>query len=479
MSELRINDESGHKGRSAHDMLSGYGLEMGRIHPQATDLEGVVLGVLISDQSMMSLVMELLTPESFYVEAHKVIYATLCEMYNDGIPIDILTLAQELRKISRLDDVGGPHFIAQLSDMGIPTANIPHHAKIIAQKFMRREMIRVGAQIVRDGFEDTVDPFDLMKQAAEGVESVVSGVNYGNSSDLKELDQEIADDYAKVESGFIPEGSIKIGLSPIDSFFGYFEPEQNIKIAGRPGMGKTALLLAMNLSVAKQGTPVLIWTLEMSARQFFRRLVCYEAGVSIDKVRRGKLGGGEKKRFNQAREVCKSLPIHILDCSGRNIDDARVIARQYKQNFNIGMISNDYIQLWSASTNHGQRESQISHISKTIKQIAKDIKVPFLDCVQLSRETERRAGNRPQLSDLRESGALEQDADIVIMLYRPAYYQDDAVDKQGNDISHLIRGYVRKNRDGDIGHFDLHFDAGRIGVSEVEAEVVADDELPF
>ena len=434
----------------------------GKVPPQAKDLEEAVLGAVMLEKGAFDTVVEILKPECFYVDSHQRIYKAMQGLANKSQPIDILTVVEELRFKEELDLVGGPYYVTKLTNSVVSSANIEAHSRIILQKFIQRELIRISGEIIADAYEDSTDVFDLLDQAESKIYEVTSSHLRNNyetiDSVLVKTIQRIEDlrhkneDITGVPSGFKSLDRITYGWQPTDL----------IILAARPSVGKTALALnlARNAALhASKPTPVAVFSLEMSAGQLVQRILSAESEIWLEKIARGKMEEHEMKQlYARGIQRLAQAPIFIDDTPALNIFELRAKCRRLKNANNIGLIIIDYLQLMSGTgeNRNGNREQEISNISRNLKGLAKELQVPIIALSQLSREVEKRKeGNKmPQLSDLRESGAIEQDADMVCFMYRPEYY-----DVTQNEMGESNRGEthirIAKHRNGSLDTIKL------------------------
>ena len=434
----------------------------GKVPPQAKELEEAVLGAIMLEKGAFDAVIEIQKPECFYVDAHQRVFKSMQGLANKSQPIDILTVVEELRFREELDLVGGPYFVTKLTNSVVSSANIEAHSRIVLQKFIQRELIRISGEIIADAYEDSTDVFDLLDQAESKIYEVTSSHLRNNyetiDSVLVKTIQRIEDlrhkneDITGVPSGFKSLDRITYGWQPTDL----------IILAARPSVGKTALALnlARNAALhATKPTPVAIFSLEMSAGQLVQRILSAESEIWLEKIARGKMEEHEMKQlYARGIQRLAQAPIFIDDTPALNIFELRAKCRRLKNASNIGLIIIDYLQLMSGTgeNRNGNREQEISNISRNLKGLAKELQVPIIALSQLSREVEKRKdGNKmPQLSDLRESGAIEQDADMVCFLYRPEYY-----DVTQNEMGESNRGEthirIAKHRNGSLDTIKL------------------------
>lgn len=428
----------------------------GKVPPQARELEEAVLGAVMLEKAAFDTVIEILKPECFYVDAHQRIFHAMQNLANKSQPIDILTVVEELRFKEELDIVGGPYFVTKLTNSVVSSANIEAHSRIILQKFIQRELIRISGEIITDAYEDSTDVFDLLDQAESKMYEVTSKHlknNYESiDSVLVKTIQRIEDlrhrneDITGVPSGFPSLDRITYGWQNTDL----------IILAARPSVGKTAFALNLARNAAlhpTKPTPVAVFSLEMSAGQLVQRILSAESEIWLEKIARGKMEEHEMKQlYAKGIQRLAQAPIFIDDTAALNIFELRAKCRRLKSINNIGLIIIDYLQLMSGTGDrNSNREQEISTISRSLKGLAKELQVPIIALSQLSREVEKRKeGNKmPQLSDLRESGAIEQDADMVCFLYRPEYY-DVTTNEHGESNKGETHVRIAKHRNGSL-----------------------------
>ena len=423
-SPTRIADRK----RRTSNSLIDTSLEAGKLPPQAPELEQAVLGAMMLERNAVNEAIDILRPDSFYVDAHKRIFDAIQGLFRNDQPIDILTVTQELKKRAELDIVGGPFYISQLTNKVASSANVQYHARIISQKHILRELIRISADTMRDAYDDTTDVFELLDKSEQELYTVTSGNlkrNYEPMSDL--IGVAITNiENAKNKTGGV--SGVPTGFAKLDKLTGGWQKSDMVIIAARPGMGKTAAVLSMARNIAvEHKKAVAVFSLEMSSTQLVTRLIASESGISSEKLRKGDLSDAEFAILHQHIARLTNAPIFIDDTPALNIFELRAKCRRLKSQHNVELIVIDYLQLMTTggdSHKGGNREQEISNISRSIKSIAKELDVPIIALSQLSRAVETRGGDkRPMLSDLRESGAIEQDADIVCFLYRPEYYK--------------------------------------------------------
>ena len=441
-------------------------LEQGKLPPQALDLEQVVLGAMMIDKKGVDEVIDILSPHAFYKESHRYIFEAVFKLFENSEPIDLLTVSSQLRKDGKLDMVGGDFYLISLTQKVSSSAHIEFHARIILQKFIQRSLIKISNEIIEEAYDETKDVFDLLDNA----EAKLYEVTQGNVKKSTETAQSLVIQAKKK----IEEISNKDGLSGIPSGFtkldrltSGWQPSDLIIVAARPGMGKTALTLTMARNIAvDQNIPVAFFSLEMSSVQLITRLISSETGLSSEKLRTGKLEKHEWEQLNVKVKSLEKAPLFIDDTPSLSIFDLRAKARRLASQYGIKMIVIDYLQLMTAggSQKGGNREQEISMISRNLKALAKELNVPVIALSQLSRAVETRGGSkRPLLSDLRESGAIEQDADIVAFIYRPEYYKIEEWDDEDRSPTEGQGEFiVAKHRNGGLDNIRLKF-IGHLG----------------
>src|SRR5258705_4333068 len=434
----------------------------GKVPPQAKELEEAVLGAIMLEKNAFDTVAEILKPECFYVESHQHIFRCMQSLAQKSQPIDILTVVEELRSKEELEMVGGPYYVTKLTNTVVSSANIQTHSRIILQKFIQRELIRISGEIIGDAYEDSTDVFDLLDDAESKLFEITNNHLRKNfdtiDSVLVKTIQRIEDlrhkneDVSGVPSGFASLDRITYGWQNTDL----------IILAARPSVGKTAfaLNLARNAALhASKPTPIAFFSLEMSAGQLGQRILPAESEIWLEKIARGKLEEHEMKQlYARGIQRLAKAPIFIDDTPALNIFELRAKCRRLKNKHNIGLVLIDYLQLMSGTSDNrnSNREQEISNISRNLKALAKELNIPIVALSQLSREVEKRkeGAKIPQLSDLRESGAIEQDADMVMFLYRPEYY-DITANEHGESNKGETYVKIAKHRNGSLDTIKL------------------------
>jgi replicative DNA helicase len=441
-------------------------LEKGKIPPQALDLEEVVLGAMMIDKKGVDEVIDILSPDAFYKEAHQYIFEAIFKLFENSEPIDLLTVSSQLKKDSRLEMVGGDFYLISLTQKVSSSAHIEFHARIILQKFIQRSLIKISSEIIEDSYDETKDVFDLLDKA----ESKLYEVTQGNIKKSSETAQELViQAKKKIEEISNKEGlsGIPSGFDKLDKLTSGWQESDLIIVAARPGMGKTALTLTMARNIAvNQNIPVAFFSLEMASVQLITRLISSETGLSSEKLRTGRLEKHEWEQLNVKVKSLEKAPLFIDDTPSLSIFDLRAKARRLSSQHGIKLIVIDYLQLMTAGGGQkgGNREQEISMISRNLKALAKELSVPVIALSQLSRAVETRGGSkRPLLSDLRESGAIEQDADIVSFIYRPEYYKiDEWDDEERTPTEGQAEFIIAKHRNGGLDNIRLKF-IGHLG----------------
>jgi len=434
---------------------------LGKLPPQALDLEEAVLGAMMLEKNAVAEVIDILKPECFYRESHQKIYESIFYLYHQSQPIDILTVRNDLNRRGELDFVGGDSYIVSLTNRVGSAANIEFHSRIILQKYIQRELIRISSETIRDAFDDSIDVFNLLDGAERNLFGVAEGNIKRKYSDMTELVSEVVkniENAAKMEEGVT---GVRTGFTDLDRITSGFQKSDLIIVAARPGMGKTAFVLSLARNAACEFKhPVAFFSLEMSSVQLVNRLISSETEIPSDKLRKGQLAAHDWEQLNSKIRKLEDAPIFIDDSPAISIFELRAKCRRLKATKNIELIIVDYLQLMTTGENQrgfGNREQEISSISRALKGIAKELDVPIIALSQLSRNVESRGGvKRPQLSDLRESGAIEQDADMVMFIYRPEYY-NITQDEDGNSTLGMAEVSIAKHRNGALRDVQLRF----------------------
>jgi replicative DNA helicase len=436
-------------------------LDQGRVPPQAIDLEEAVLGALLIDNTAVGDVLDILSPNNFYKENNKIIFDTITKLFADSLPVDILTVSEALRKNGQHEVVGGDYYLVYLTQKVASAAHIEYHARVIVEKSIQRDIISIAGELIEDAFDETSDVLELLDRSEQRLFDITSGnikKNFESSSDLvKQALEHIRDISNKEGVSGVPSG-----FNGIDKITGGWQNSDLIIIAARPGMGKTAFVLSMARSVSiKYNVPIAIFSLEMSSVQLITRMISSETQISSEDLRKGKLTNAQWQELTRKVDKLEKAPIYIDDTPSISIFDLRAKCRRLKSTKDIQLIVIDYLQLMTAGQGNkgvGNREQEISTISRSLKAIAKELNVPVIALSQVNRGVETRAGGskRPMLSDLRESGAIEQDADIVSFIYRPEYYEIDQWE-DGSSCLKQAEFIIAKHRNGSLDNVRLKF----------------------
>jgi replicative DNA helicase len=458
----KVQPQTSYKSRSAQ-VIS---LEKGKLPPQAIDLEEVVLGAMMIDKKGVDEVIDILSADVFYKKQHQYIFEAIHLLFENSEPVDLLTVSSQLKKNATLEAAGGEFYLVQLTQKVSSSAHIEFHARIILQKYIQRSLIKISNEIIEESYDETTDVFDLLDTAESKLYEITQG-NIKRSSETAQ--QLVIQAKKKIQEIANREGlsGIPSGFDKVDKLTSGWQPSDLIIIAARPGMGKTALTLSMARNVAvEHNIPVAFFSLEMSSVQLITRLISSETGLSSEKLRTGNLEKHEWEQLNVKVNGLEKAPLFIDDTPSLSIFDLRAKARRLSSQHGIKLIMIDYLQLMTAggSQKGGNREQEISTISRNLKALAKELNVPVIALSQLSRAVETRGGSkRPLLSDLRESGAIEQDADIVSFIYRPEYYKiEEWDDEERSPTEGQGEFIVAKHRNGGLDEIRLKF-VGHLG----------------
>lgn len=440
--------------------------EAGRIQPQARELEEAVLGALMLEKEAFLTVSDFLRPESFYDKAHELIFTAIRDLAIQQKPIDVLTVIEQLRKMGTLEMIGGAAYISQLSTKVLSSAHLEYHARIVAQKHLARELIAFSSGVTTDAFDETRDIEEVM-QEAEGKLFEISQQNL--KKDFTHINPVIQEAIKLIGEAYQnPEGlsGLQTGFKDLDKITSGWQKSDLIIIAARPAMGKTAFVLSMAKNMAvRYTTPVALFSLEMASVQLVNRLIVNTTEIAGEKIKNGHLNPEEWQQLDSKIKNLYNAPIYIDDTPGLSVFELRTKARRLVREHGVKCIIIDYLQLMNASgMNTYSREQEVSLISRSLKSLARELTIPIIALSQLNRQVETRTAKgenehhakRPQLSDLRESGAIEQDADIVCFIHRPEYYKIFQ-DSQGNDLTGKAEIIIAKHRNGSTGEVLLAF----------------------
>ena len=443
----------------------------GKLQPQAIELEEAVLGALMIDNESLSDTIDSLQPEYFYKPDNQKIFEAIINLFNNSKPVDILTVSEELKRMGDLDSVGGMLYISQLTNNISSSSNTEFHARIIAEKFIKRSLISISNNIIGDAFNDTIDIFDLLNTAEEKLFNVTEGTLRKSYDKMSVLIKGALDNIEVLRQKEDGLSGVPSGFTKLDRVTSGWQKSDLVIVAARPGMGKTAFALSMARNIAINHEKAIgLFSLEMSSEQLVSRLIASEAELSASKLRKGDLKDYEMVQLHEKIKQLSDAQIYIDDTPALTVFELRAKARRLVKNHNVEIIIIDYLQLMSAGGNAGNREQEISTISRSLKGIAKELKIPVIALSQVNRGVESRTGTgskRPMLSDLRESGAIEQDADIVTFIYRPEYYKIYEWDN-GDDSRSQAEIIIAKHRNGALENVRLKFTAEFAKFSDID-----------
>jgi replicative DNA helicase len=429
----------------------------GKLPPQARELEEAVLGAIMLEKSAFDTVIEILKPECFYTDVNQRIFKAFQSLAQQSMPIDMLTVVEQLKTSEELEAVGGPYYITKLTNAVVSTANIEAHSRIILQKFIQRELIRISGEIISDAYEDSTDVFDLLDDSETKMFSITNNYLKNNYEDIGNALAKTINRIDELRTKTEDISGVPSGFASLDRITYGWQPTDLIILAARPSVGKTAfaLNLARNAALSpnkEKRTAVGFFSLEMSSSQLVQRILSAESGIAMEKIARGKLEDHEYKQLHvKGVQSLEQAPIFIDDTAALNIFEFRAKARRLVNKHNVGIIIIDYLQLMSGTADRGSnREQEISTISRNLKALAKELNIPIIALSQLSRAVEtRKESKMPQLSDLRESGAIEQDADMVMFIYRPEYYENFS-NEHGESTRGETHIKIAKHRNGSL-----------------------------
>lgn len=442
----------------------------GQQMPSAIALEEAVIGAIMIDRDAIGVVSDMLRPESFYHASHQAIYEACLTLFAANSPIDILTVSEQLRKAGHLDAIGGSYTLTEITNRVASSANVEFHARIILQAAIKRRVIEISSGAISNAYDPAQDPFDLLAD----VERELFGITNFSGKDGVTL-AAAGDEVMRQLSAAMqrPDGltGVNTGFSALNIATGGLQKSDLIILAARPGMGKTALALNIAMNAAKAGTPVGVFSLEMPAAQLVQRLAAAETGISAELIRTGKITTDDIRRIDAAVRAFDGVPLHIDDSAGLRITDLRAKARRMHKKHSLGLLIVDYLQLIGSDSKFGQsREQEVSAMSRGLKALAKELDVPIIALSQLSRAVETRGGSkRPILSDLRDSGSIEQDADIVSFIYRPEYY-DILEDENRQSLKGVAEIILAKHRNGSPQTVLLGFKASQVMFYDLESQ---------
>jgi len=465
------NSRSRNTGMTIDEINAQYG----KLPPQAIEVEEAVLGALMLERDAYVTVADIIDTSSFYKEEHQKIFEAIKDLSANEKPVDLLMVTQELKDRDQLNAVGGPGYITQLTRRVASAAHLEFHSRIIAQKFIQRELIRVSSEIQGKSYDDTLDVDDLIDFSESSLFKVAEKNIKKETVPIKPVLNEAIIQIEKARNQKDGLSGVPSGFTAIDRITSGWQKTDLIIIAARPSMGKTAFVLSMARNMAvEHNKSVAVFSLEMSSIQLVNRLIAAETELGNDKLKTGRLENYEWEHLNRKISALENAPVFVDDTPALSIFEFRAKCRRLKMQHDIQVVIVDYLQLMTAGTDgRGSREQEVSTISRSLKAIAKELDIPILALSQLNRSVESREGKRPQLSDLRESGAIEQDADIVMFIHRPEYF-GITEDESGNSLLGVAEIIIAKHRNGATGDVHLAFKKELAKFSDMENPLGSD-----
>jgi replicative DNA helicase len=436
-------------------------IEQGKLPPQALEMEAAVLGALMLEQDALTNAIDIVKEHFFYKPENQIIFRAISQLFHESQPVDILTVTNKLRELGKLEEIGGAYYISQLTNRVTSTAHTEYHARVVAENHIKRELIRTAADITKNAYDETVDVLDLLDKSQEDLLTIGEESFRTDYTDMGALVREVFTGVGEARSheDGISKNAVPSGFPSLDKYTNGFQKSTLIILAARPAMGKTALALSMARNIAiQQKKPIAFFSLEMSAVELVTRLISSETGLSAQKLKTGQLQEYEWTQLTTKVDALEKAPIYIDDSPSLNMFELRAKCRRLKQKQKIEMVFVDYLQLMQGSANlRGNRVLEVTEISRQLKSLAKELNIPVLALSQLSRNVESRGNAKiPQLSDLRDSGSIEQDADIVMFIHRPEYY-NITEDENGNSMLGMADILLEKHRSGPTGKARLKF----------------------
>lgn len=444
----------------------------GRLTPQAVEFEEAILGALMIDSNAISEI-DFIQSNMFYNEKHQYIFRAIRDLFSDNEPVDLLTVTNRLRKNKQLEFVGGAAYLASLTNRVASSANIEYHARVVMEKFVLRELIANCTSIVKDAYDDSQDVLKLLDDAETKLFGIIQNNFKRESKNLDDIMRKALEELNEMKNQGDQYQGVPTGIRSIDDHLGGWQKSDLVILAARPGMGKTSFVLTIARNAAVNfKKPVALFSLEMSATQLAHRLFAMESGISSERISKGLLDEAEWTRLMSRIHTLDSAPLYIDDTPAITVFDLRAKCRRLKNRHDIQLVIVDYLQLMRGGSDDGKsggnREQEISFISRSLKSLARELNVPVIALSQLSRAVETRAGSkRPMLSDLRESGAIEQDADLVAFIYRPEYYKN-ATFEDDTPSEGLADIMVEKNRHGANANIRVRFEKQYTKFSDME-----------
>lgn len=458
--DLTRTSKRGYKKKNEKPEIDLSSLVYGKVPPQATEIEKAILGALMLAKGAIDIAAEYLKPEVFYRSEHQTIYKTIISLNFKNQPIDLLTVGEALNSAGELEMVGGPYYLTELTRYVVSAANTEEHCRIVKEKYIQRRLIELGGQLVMIAYENGIDVFNTISDHEQAIAELTNG---SMGKKVMGLDAALVQGVQRIEHlrsrNDIMTG-VPSGFTALDQITNGWQESDLIILAARPAVGKTAFALNLARNAALnplKPTPVVFFSLEMGATQLVNRIMAAESEIWLEKISRGNMENIEMTQlYKKGIQPLAQAPIYIDDTAALNVFELRAKCRRLKAKQNIGLIIIDYLQLMGGDQNSRNREQEISTISRNLKILAKELQTPIIALSQLSRAVEGRAEGKkiPQLSDLRESGAIEQDADMVMFIYRPEYYGENA-----NEMGESNKGEtdirIAKHRNGDLGTVKL------------------------
>ncbi|MBT3384020.1 MAG: replicative DNA helicase [Prolixibacteraceae bacterium] len=462
------------KKTTSQNTIEQINAQYGKLPPQAIEVEEAVLGALMLERDAYVTVADIIDTKSFYKEEHQKIFDAIKNLSGKERPVDLLMVTQELKDRDQLEEVGGPGYITQLTRRVASAAHIEFHTRIIAQKYIQRELIRVSSEIQTKSYDDTIDVDDLIDFSESSLFQVAEGNIKKETVPIKPVLNEAILQIENARNQKDGLSGAPSGFTALDRITSGWQKTDLAIIAARPSMGKTAFVLSMARNMAvDHNKSVAFFSLEMSSLQLVTRLIASETEIESQKLKTGRLENYEWEHLNRKIANLEKSPIFIDDTPALSIFEFRAKCRRLKMQHDIQVVIVDYLQLMTAgSDNRGSREQEVSQISRSLKAIAKELDLPIIALSQLNRSVESREGKRPQLSDLRESGAIEQDSDIVIFIHRPEYYGITEDDNQ-NSLLGVAELIIAKHRNGPTG--DVHLSFKKELAKFLDMEIRSDD----
>ncbi len=454
----------GGQGKQQREEAQAVHEQSGRMPPQATDVEKSVLGAMLIEREAIPQVIEILPPDAFYDGKHQKIYEAIQDLFERGNPVDLVTLTEEMRRRDNLEDIGGAYYLTELTTQVASAANVEYHSRIIAEKSLLRKMIETMTSVVQKAYDPGADAFELLDEAESKIFQISDNQLRRAAEPMNKVVKDTFEHLENIHGQDSGITGVPSGFPKLDDLTSGWQESDLIIIAARPSMGKTAFSLAAAQNAAthpEEPTGVAVFSLEMGAQQLAQRMLTSQARVDAHKARTGRMADDDWQRLARAAGALSDAEIFIDDTPGLSVLELRAKCRRLKAEHDIGLVVVDYLQLMQASganlRSGANREQEIAHISRSLKGLAKELNLPVIALSQLNRAVENRGGDkRPQLSDLRESGSIEQDADVVAFIYRAERY-GITVDEQGNSTEGIAEIIIGKQRNGPIGSVELAF----------------------